>query len=409
MNIFDKCILKRILIVSVLPYWVKRYSKYLILVAFILLNTSELFSNKLSENAHISILTCAPGDELYSIFGHTAIRVADPSQNFDLVFNYGTFNFNTPNFYLKFARGQLDYMLSVTTFDRFVYEYRYEGRSVWEQVLDLNPYEKNQLFQALLINAEPENRFYAYHFFFDNCATRVRDIVTKHFSDGVVYDVPQYVGKMTFRHAIGSYLQEKPWIKLGLDLLLGQPTDNKVDASSVQFLPDYLMWQFDAAHTASSQQRLVKTTHTILHFDPENTSQTISPALWLWLGLIPVLVLSWIDFKHQKRQYWLDAILFSFTTLFGALIIFLWFFTSHSVTGPNWHILWANPLHLAFLFPLRKDTKWFIKTPAIISLGSIIGTLLFFPLMPQYIPSALIPVWLMLTIRSFLLLKRALI
>ncbi len=406
MNTIDKYLSKENFIIPLIPYWGKRCCKYLILTALILLNTNQLLSNQLSDDAHISILTCAPGDELYSIFGHTAIRVADPTHNFDLVFNYGTFNFNTPNFYLKFARGQLDYMLSVTTFDRFVYEYRYEGRSVWEQVLDLSPYEKKQLFQALLINAEPENRAYAYHFFFDNCATRVRDIAVRHFVDDVVFDVPQYIGTMTFRHAIGSYLQEKPWIKLGLDLLLGQPTDDKVDASSVQFLPDYLMWQFDAAHTASGGQGLVKTTNTILLFEPENKSRTVSPAIWLWLGLIPVVLLSWVDFKYQKRQYWLDAILFSLTTLFGALIIFLWFFTSHSVTGPNWHILWANPLHLALLFPFRKDTKWIVKTPAIISLLLIIASLLFFPFMPQYIPPALIPVWLMLSVRLVLLLKR---
>ena len=150
--------------------------KYLILPAFVLLNSITPSKAQLSPSAQVSIITCAPGDELYSIFGHSAIRVNDSINQIDLVFNYGTFDFDTPNFYLKFMRGKLNYMLSMAPYDRFLFEYVYYKRSVWEQVLDLSEVEKNNLFQALIINAEPEHRNYHYHFFFDNCATRIRDM-----------------------------------------------------------------------------------------------------------------------------------------------------------------------------------------------------------------------------------------
>jgi hypothetical protein len=374
--------------------------KYALLALFILLNSNSPLKAQLSPHAEISILTCAPGDELYSIFGHTAIRVSDPENNTDYVFNYGTFDFNTPSFYLKFIRGQLNYMLSVTTYNRFIQEYMYEERAVWEQVLNLDEGEKSTLFRALVANAEPENRFYHYHFFFDNCATRVRDMATKHVSSSVLFEIPEYVGQLSFRDAIARYLHEKPWTRLGLEIVLGQPTDNKVDAESVQFLPDYLMEQFHLA-VKSDGSPVVNKTSTLLEFSPSQQSKWPSPTFWLWIICVVILYITWNDYKRGKQSKLLDVMLFSVTSLIGLLIVFLWFFTAHSVTGPNWHILWANPLQLLLLVAIYRKAQILIVITWLILAGTGV-TLLFFWLLPQFMPLALIPVWLMIIVRILL-------
>src|SRR4051812_24672160 len=124
-----------------------------------------------SSNCHvrISLLTCAPGQELYSTFGHTAIRITDSIRRTDIVYNYGTFEFDDPNFYMKFVRGKLDYFLSAAYYPDFMYEYQEEQRSVTEQVLNLSCTQKQQIVQALAINMQGANRMYKYDFVYDNC------------------------------------------------------------------------------------------------------------------------------------------------------------------------------------------------------------------------------------------------
>ncbi|RYF12295.1 MAG: DUF4105 domain-containing protein, partial [Oxalobacteraceae bacterium] len=194
------------------------------------------------------LLTCTPGDELYSIFGHSAIRITDSTALTDIVFNYGTFNFNDKNFYLKFARGKLDYFLSLESFTDFRDLYQYTGRGITEQVLNLNAEEKIALQNALLENAKEENRYYKYDFFFDNCTTRLRDLILK-----FKIPSPQLPATMPsdtrFREAIHLYLNngKQYWSKLGIDVLLGAKTDRVMTAEEQQFLPDNLMLALDAA------------------------------------------------------------------------------------------------------------------------------------------------------------------
>ncbi len=358
----------------------------------------DLFS-QLSEESSISILTCAPGDELYSIFGHTALRVKDPSKEIDYIFNYGTFNFNTPNFYLKFIRGQLNYMLSVSTFEHFMYEYKSSRRNVWEQELELTMREKNVLFQSLLINAQPENKYYHYHFFFDNCATRVRDKAVEFIDTGVDFGGLTLPESFSFRDAISYYLKEKPWTKLGLDLILGQPTDDILNDISIQFLPDYLMWQFEKAIIKSNNSPLVKETIIIAEFEATKASRNVPPVFYLSIFSIALLILSFIEYKYAISFKWIDLLIFITTTLMGLLICFLWFFTSHTVTGPNWHILWINPFHLMLIFSLFKKTS---KLQRISNYIIAAGITLMIPglfLFPQYIPISLLPIFIALAIR----------
>lgn len=382
----------------------KSLFKYWILIFFILLNSFIPIKSQLSPDASISILTCAPGDELYSLFGHTAIRVKDPATETDYVFNYGTFNFNTPNFYLKFMRGQLNYMLSVTSYQHFLYEYQFSGRSVWEQTLDLTQNEKQQLFRALIINAEPENRYYQYHFFFDNCATRVRDMAIEFIPQGVNFEIPDYLENMTFRDAIAYYLQHRPWTKLGLDILLGQPTDDLVDKSSIQFLPDYLMWQFETATRNDNNQPVALEIQTVLEFQQDAQYPFLSPMLVLWtISLIIIAVTAW-EYKRKIFLKWVNVVIFGFTSILGLLICFLWFFTEHSVTGPNWHLLWANPLHL-FVIRAAWYNNRFNRYINLLVLVALVVLLTGFSFIPQYIPASLVPVWLVLIIRLLMVAR----
>ncbi len=133
----------------------------------------------LSDQARVSVITCGPGDQIYSVFGHTALRIVDPMHRIDRVYNYGTFDFNTPNFYLKFARGDLAYFLSVTSFDQFVYAYQLENRSLSEQVLRLNGAQVQALYNRVEANLRPDQMYYRYQFFADNCTTRIYDLLAQ--------------------------------------------------------------------------------------------------------------------------------------------------------------------------------------------------------------------------------------
>jgi len=377
--------------------------KLIIFSAIIMLNSLNIIkatNTHLSEFADISILTCSPGDELYSTFGHTGIRVKDPVTDLDIVFNYGTFNFQTHNFYLKFARGLLNYQLVVEKYDQFIMDYIADDRAVFEQVLSLSFDEKNVLFEALLDNAKPENREYQYHFFFDNCATRVRDIIDNNIEGNLFFDRPKHDPKMTFRHAIAEYLKVKPWTKLGLDLILGRPTDERMDEYTVQFLPDYLMEQFSTSRRVYGSSKIIMATNQLLKTHRNPKKHYAPPVLILSLAAIIVFLITRYDFKRKKSAKLIDIILFGIPGLLGLLILFLWFFTNHTVTGPNWHIIWASPLLIVFFFWTKYNDFYKYFTAFLFSCQ--LFCLAFFALFIQHFPLALIPVWIMIMVRIFL-------
>lgn len=383
-------------------HYCKESLKYLILGLYILLNSSTALFGQLSEQSRISILTCSPGEELYSLFGHSAIRVSDSVLGIDYVFNYGTFDFNTPNFYLKFMRGELDYMLSVSHYDNFIYEYNLDGRGITEQVLRLRYEERNKLFEALSENYRPANRAYKYHFFYDNCATRVRDIVVNNIGLTVEFPERETYSAMSFRDAIAVYLKNRPWTRLGLDLLLGQPTDEKLNATTVQFLPDFLMYQFADARISEDGRHLVSSTSTLLdRRTVESKPGTFTPAIVLSLLAIMIIAHTWLSKKQGKSTRPINVVLLSICSMIGLLIIFLWFFTSHSVTGPNWNILWAHPLYLLLFIPTvsKNSTGKYLR---LIFASLILIFALVSPFLSQQIPVVLIPIWILLIVKLML-------
>lgn len=346
----------------------------------------------------ISLLTCTPGDELYSIFGHSAIRIADSTAMTDIVFNYGTFNFDDKNFYIKFARGKLDYFLSLEYFTDFRDLYQYTGRGITEQVLNLNAEEKISLQKALLENAKEENRYYKYDFFFDNCTTRLRDLILmyKH----PYPDLPATMPSDTrFREAIHIYLNngKQYWSKLGIDILLGARTDAVMQPAEQQFLPDNLMLALDG----SRNTKVVLNKQTLYPLPANNfESALITPMLFFCSFFALIVFFTFYPAPVIKR--WLpklDGLLFFLTGLLGVILVLMWTATDHSMTKDNFNLLWALPTHLVVSFFMYSRRKWLKIYFGITALLMVLLLLAWF-LLPQQMNNALIPLVAVLLLRS---------
>ncbi len=205
----------------------------------------QLTRAQVADSTDVYLVTCAPGNATYSIYGHTALRISIRGTDIDRVYNWGIFDFSTPNFAFRFAKGRLDYMLGSYGYDIFVNEYISEGRAVWSQTINLTTAEKEKLFALINENLKPENVRYRYDFFYDNCATRIRDILVAAASDTIIFPVKEK--QQTFRQLIDPKQKVLPWIDFGADMLLGLQADKKASVADEMFLPDYLMDNLSAS------------------------------------------------------------------------------------------------------------------------------------------------------------------
>jgi hypothetical protein len=362
-----------------------------------------LFLNAQTDTSHlrISLLTCTPGDDLYSTFGHSALRVTDSINNDDIVYNYGTFDFSEPGFYLKFVRGKLMYYLSTEDFDSFRDFYNTENRGITEQVLDLTLSEKNRIKYFLQQNLNAENKFYKYDFLFDNCTTRLRDLVEKT-ADSMVIFSNVLSHKTTFRQLIYEYLNynDKQWSKLGIDLFLGSKTDATMTTRQVMFLPDYLMKTFDNTKIGSAP--LVASSKNLyqISLEGKHTNVVAHPAFIFSVLFLVIVALSFSKNNSvQKFIYGFDGFIFFITGFLGALILFMWFGTDHAMCKSNYNLLWAWPTHVISAFYInsrKRNTYIYFKITAIINSA----LLLTWFLLPQHMNTALIPFVMLLVFRS---------
>ncbi len=315
-------------------------------------------TQELSASAQISILTCGPGEELYASFGHTAIRVLDTSLGIDEVYNYGTFDFNTPNFYYKFSRGKLLYSLSVSDFQRFMYTYDLEQRWVKEQLLALNQNDKQQLFLFLQRNRLPQYRDYKYDFLFDNCATKIPEVLKNVLGDRLQFSDTHLTQSKTFRDLIQQNLNYNSWSSFGIDLALGSVIDREARPSEFMFLPNYVRLQLN--NSTLDKTVFVKKSKDLLSFPnhPKSSRFLSSPLFFLLLLLTICCILTYNDYTRKRRTRWFDFLLFFTTGILGCLIVFLWFMTDHSSTVQNFNICWAMPFNLVLSFYLLKKRKF---------------------------------------------------
>jgi hypothetical protein len=377
-------------------------------IVLLFLSTTCFGQMKLSEDATISLVTCGPGQgELYSAFGHSAFRVNDPSTGFDAIYNYGVFNFNQKNFYLNFARGYLYYKLGVHRYEDFEYFYITENRFMHEQHLNLNQYQKQKLFDYLTWNALPENQHYRYDYFYNNCATKLRDVVKIVFKDSVRFDSTHIKTDYTIRELTDLYLQYQPWGDLGIDIGLGLPMDKKASAQEYMFLPDYLETGFDHATilTDSTSVPLVADKFISYEQRPENFSAGLFQPLYVFtLFLLLVCWVSYRDLKRKKITMVLDTVLFTVFGVLGLLLLLLWTATDHNAAAKNFNLLWALPTHLIAIVAFFRQPQWLKKYFLAVLIISVL-LLLSWAALPQMLHYSLIPLVMAISVRSFVQYK----
>lgn len=387
----------------------KLYIIIISLVSFLPLTSLNADNNflLLSDSAQISLLTNSPWDkEVYAMFGHTVIRVNDPSNKIDLAFNYGTFDFNSPNFLWRFVTGETDYKLAI--YDMFLYlrEYNYRGVEVREQVLNLNQNEKQKIWEALLINAKPENETYRYNFLYNNCATRPRDIIEQNI-DGTINYTPTNKSQ-TYRNLIHECVKSKPWLRFGIDLVIGSDADKIITDRQKDFLPQYLNNAYHGATIEGKDNEtrsLVKSERILLNKNNVNFEEhsTNSPLIIGYILLLITMAISYYFYKKNKIILGkiFSTLIFITAGLFGSIIFFLMFFSEHPCVYPNWNLVWLHPLHLIIgsLFFVKPLTKY-IYYYHFINFVALLLFLLAWVLIPQQLESAFIPYILIIGVCS---------
>jgi len=356
----------------------------------------------------MSLLTCAPGTDLYSLFGHTAIRVRDDRRGMDIVYNYGTFDDSDPLFYFHFTRGIMIYSLSAETFADFMQEYQYEHRGVVEQVINLDCKQKNILYEALRKNTLEENRFYTYRFHTDNCTTRAGLILEDNAGGPLVYPNVVEPRNPSFRDMINDYLnrQHQYWSEFGINILLGVHLDKKpTNLQAIHFLPDYLKAGFD--HATVGNNPFVLQENILLAYPPSPAEKSLfTPTLVFWSLFFLSLILYAARKNPQavKAGMIFDIIYFGLVGLIGIVMAYVWIFRVDDVCRDNFNIAWALPTHVIIVFFYFKKAGW-IKTYFLITAALSATLLAGFPWWPQQISYAVIPILLTIIFRSLIIYK----
>ena len=334
----------------------------LLVISFQKLHAQSL---NLSDSSEISIVTAGPGDALFEAFGHSAIRVKDPTQNIDNIYNYGLFDFNQPNFYLNFTKGKLWYRLGKGSYQNFVYSYHLQERWLKTQILNLTLDEKQQFFELLETNALPENANYLYDPFFNNCSTKLRDITKQVLMDKVQFPTSLSEENFTLRQLMNQQIHWNTWGSFGINIALGQILDREISSEKYMYLPDYLYLSYQKAtkKNHNSYKSLVrKNTMVLDHDEKEVKIHPLNPFLVFSILLMIVALITYQDNKRNIRTRWLDFILFFTSGILGVVITFLWFFTDHATTPYNLNFLWAFPFNIVVGFLLLKTAidRWMI-------------------------------------------------
>ncbi len=355
------------------------------------------------DSVRISLLTCSPGTEIYALFGHTALRYENKKSGMDLVFNYGMFDFNAPNFIWRYIKGETDYQLGITDYFYFGKEYAMRNSSVYQQILNLLPEEKEALFNILEKNYQPENRVYRYNFFYDNCATRPRDRIEESIQGTVKYRENNSV--QTFRDIIHEFTAVNPWAEFGIDLCLGSNADKPIDYRLKMFAPFYLRDALTGAKikTKDGKQRILVSDaqEVVSSVKKEANSFYPSPLLTAWILFMIVLLTTFCGYRKQKMFWGIDVVLFAMAGIAGGIIAFLVCFSEHPAVSPNYLLFVFHPLHLLYLpFMVWKGRKK-VKDPYhLVNLIVLTLFIAFFYLLPQKINLAVVPLALCLWIRS---------
>lgn len=356
---------------------------FCILVSSIVSAQSDSTISIESDNdLQVSILTCGVGDDLYASFGHIGIRVKNSELGIDEVYNYGTFDYSDPDFYVKFTLGKLLYYLSKSSFNDFMADYEFEGRSVHEQVLQLSDEKEVAIVAFLQNNIMPENRAYHYDFMLDNCATRIRDIfpliLGPEFYWGDVLNGKQ----ISYRTVLNQYLGNKHWERFGINLLLGNPVDVNMTDENSMFLPDFLR---EGLKTAYYKDHLIVGQENVLLENKIVESRTLNGPMWMMVGILilTILVFHVPAFNYLKPV--IRFVLLLLTGLLGFFILFMWLVTNHQACNDNYNILWAFPPNLIIAFLAHKKVV-FLKLYGLAAISFLMVALIIHVIGLQKLP-----------------------
>lgn len=362
----------------------------------------------------VSVLTTSPSDiEVYTLWGHTALRVRTDTS--DVVYNYGVFMFDD-GFLYRFVKGKTDYWLDTQSMYSLRLEVLYKKAALYEQTLNLTEPEAESLHRALLENAKAENRVYRYNFFYDNCATRVWNIVERQLGD---LKFPHIGNRTTYREKIYSLTEGNLWLRFGIDLCLGSQTDQPIPDRGLIFLPE------DMRSVLSQTQRsvggrdipLVKKERELVPFSGKYATQVetqaVRPVVGSVLLLVLVAVLTWAQVRHRESKTLLvvgsvaDTFLFVVYGLTGVLLAFLTFVSVHPCTSPNFNLLWSNPLQLLFpLFAFAKKTRKPFSVMMWLNLAACVVALLGWLCLPQKFNVATYPLVAAMALRTIVWLRQ---
>jgi hypothetical protein len=356
---------------------------------------------QLSKESEVSILTIGPGFVLNDAFGHSAIRIKDPLQNIDLIFDYGRYDFQAKGFYLNFAKGKLDYEIGWTYSEDFISNYKLQQRRVTAQIINLTLKEKQNLFEVLQTNIQPQNKSYSYDFFYNNCATKIKDVLVDTSNKNISFLTPENFEQLSFRELIRSHVPQNSWGGLGIDAALGSVIDRLASVEEHLFLPKYLDEILKHSKFDPEASKLV------LRSEVLNQTQKSKPSTFWWsplviLGLVSITIIgmTYYDWTSKSRNKFLDALLFFTTGSIGILILFLWFATDHTATAYNYNFLWAFGFNLLMLPTVLKPKpkkrfvgylKFLILLLTLMLLHSLTGV--------QAFNYTIIPLWIALLIR----------
>lgn len=375
--------------------------KYRYILLLIIFQVGALKSQEIPR-AEIYLLTCGPGTEIYSVYGHSALRIVIPENNSDLVYNWGVFDFATPNFAWKFAKGRLNYSLGVYPYDRFLRDYYEEQRWVVSQKFNLETAEIERLFELLADNLKPENITYRYDFFYDDCSTRIRDLIEKAVGENLLYPPEDPSEESpTFRSLTGEYEKGYPWIKMGIDLLMGAPCDKKASFRDRMFLPDYLKDGLSELVIRRDGKliSLLKAPVPVFEFETpvSGKNMAVSPLVVFSLLLIIIIILTGLIRKKTPNTI-IDIFLFTIFSFLALLMIFSNFFTDHHQMKWNLNILWLNPFVILCLMSLLFSMDRQVWFRLVFYLGA--AFLILLVILPQEINNAFVPLIVILILRS---------
>lgn len=317
--------------------------KYLFCILLSLLWVSHSFAQKLlSPNAKVYLLTCTPGTEVWTKYGHTGIYVDDPDNQLDIVFNYGNFSFGE-NFYINFIKGDTYYQLGIEPYHYFDAVYKRLGRKTYWQELNLTQEQKQKVFDALVINYRPENRFYHYNFVFDNCATRPYHLLKATLNDTIISSYEGYANQ-PYRAAISHYTRPHSWVDFGINLIFGKKANVPMNNEQRLFLPEELMFYLSSAHLSDGTPLVLR--EDIQAFEIEAVPWYADSRIGIAIFALLLMLISWWDRKRNKLSWWVDILFGMVYLILFVLVIFLTYFSSHPLVGFNWRLILLPVIHI---------------------------------------------------------------